>query len=77
MERWLLGAEPLGGGDSEALGEDAGERGGVGVADGSGDEFERVAFAQHGLSDTEAPAGEVVERRYADDLAKVSGEAGA
>ena len=48
---WALGAEPLGGGDSEALGEDAGERGGVGVADGGGDAFERVAFAQHGLSD--------------------------
>ena len=69
--------QPIGGGRSEALGEDSGESGGVGVPDGGCDEFERVAFAQHVLSDAEAPVGEVIERRYADDLAKVNGEAGA
>ena len=59
------------------MGEDAGECGGIGVSDGGGDEFERVAFAQHGLSDPEAPVGEVVEGCGADDLAEVGGEAGA
>ena len=72
----LAASEPVGGGHSEALGEDPGESGGVGVTDGGRDEFERVALAQFGLSDAKTPVGEVIERRCADDLAKVYGEAG-
>ena len=74
---YLTTSEPLGGGGTDALGENPGEGGSVGVSDGGGDEFERVAFAQHGLSDGEAPVCEVVEGRDADDPMKVGGEAGA
>ena len=75
LDRGFAASQPVGGGHSEALGEDPGKSGGVGVPDGGGDEFKRVAFAQHGLSDAETPIGEVVEGRNADDLAKVRGEA--
>jgi len=77
LDRGFAASQPVGGGHSEALGEDPSESSGVSVPDGGGDEFERVALAQHGLGDSQAPVRQVIEWRDADDLAEMGGEAGA